>query len=124
MGENIYIRKINTIIAFGTYKTKATFTDIYYLDHIGDTFSVEGIVWITTEVSDNNIKVSGYYEEDTCRDNVSIRISSTSINISDGETIIEQENEATLLKELENTLISKVQMGTDGVNFEHSKEVQ
>ena len=93
-----------------------------YLDNGSDTFGVGGSAWINESITDWKFDISGYDEEDTIKTDATIVSAVTVVNLPDGETIIICANEATLLGESVNSLLSEAQMAENGVHVQQTND--
>ena len=108
--------KLDTCKAFN--KSEYDQEESFYLDNRSDTFGVGGDAWITESITDQNVDIAGYDEEDTTQTDVPIRSVVIAVDLTDSETIIVRSNKATFLGESENSLFSEAQMVENGVHVQ------
>ena len=97
---------------------KISHDDSYELaitDSGSDTIGIGGKAWIIDHITNRKVQVSGYHRKDTLTSDVPIGSGITAVDLPNSETVLIRANEATLLGEDANTLLSTIQMRDHGI---------
>jgi hypothetical protein len=86
-----------------------------YIDSGSDTFGIGGNCWVIDTLTSKRVEIAGYDTSQTVRNNVPIGSGITAVDLPSGETVLLRANEATVLGEDANTLMSVTQMRENGV---------
>lgn len=84
--------------------------EVAYIDSACDTCSIGGQAWVLDTKTERKVQIAGYDNSHTIRDNVEIGSAITAVDLPSGETVLLRVNEATLLGEHANSLLSVVQL--------------
>ena len=94
--------------------TKTGDEDFAFMDSGSDTSGLGGEAWNITKVTKRKVRVTGFENEKTAKNNVPIGTGITAVDLPDDTTVILRVNEATLLGEKANTLLSPTQIRENG----------
>ena len=94
--------------------TKTGDEDFAFMDSGSDTSGLGGEAWNITHITKRKVRVTGFENEKTAKNNVPIGTGITAVDLPNDTTVILRVNEATLLGENANTLLSPTQIRENG----------
>ena len=95
---------------------------VAFLDSAADTCGIGEPSWYIDETSDRTLTIEGYNSGTTTKENVPIGTGLTVVDLPDGESILLQVHEATVLGEIANTLFSEMQMEQNGIIIQRASD--
>ena len=92
--------------------------DYAFIDTACDTCGLGGSAWVLDTMTKRKVQVAGYDQLHTIKDNVPIGSGITAIDLPNGETLLLKVNEATILGNGANSLISVIQLRENGIDVD------
>ena len=89
-----------------------------YVDSASDTSGIGGKAWIIDSISDRQVSVEGYEKGSTVLEGIRIGSAITAVDLPNEETILLRVNEATILGEQGNSLLSTTQIREYGITID------